>query len=155
MKALYVFIISVSILFVVGCDSNITTGESAATNGTVYDLDQTTSGPIKLDTFQCSGISVRKGAYKQSQKPGNKHFVKREKDSVTYSGIVYVTHKGPSDKISYHSYQYYFKATKAYSDAYVKYNTYSNEEENGEILQKISTQETGYHLDFGYKKISG
>lgn len=151
MKAIYVFIISVSILFVVGCDSNITTMEPT-TATTVYDLDQTTSGPIKLDTFQCSSVSIRKGAFHPGKKLENQHFVRREKDSVTYSGIVYLAHKNASDEVSYHSYQYYFKATAFYSDAYLKYDTYTNEAGNGELLQKISTQETAYHLDFGYKK---
>lgn len=151
MKAIYVFIISVSILFVVGCDSNTTTTEPAAAT-TVYDLDQTTSGPIKLDTFQCASVSIRKGSYLAGNKPENRHFVKKEQDSITYSGIVYLAHKDASDKISYHSYQYYFKATAYYSDAYLKYNTYTNEEENGELRQKISNRETAYHLDFGYKK---
>lgn len=151
MKALYVFFSCVSILFAVGCSSNDVSKDTAADTEQVYVLDQTTSGPIKLDSFQCSKVSIRKGTYASGKMPYNRHFVHKGKDSITYSGVVYVTHKDPADKISYHSYQYYFKTAAGYSDVYVKYNTYSNELVNGEMVQKIATRENAWHLDFGYK----
>lgn len=154
MKSIYVFIFSVSILLAVGCSSNeTTTTDWMKDDQPVYVLDQTTSGPIKLDTFQCSRVSVRKGTF-NGQLPKNKHTVHRDKDSVTYSGIVYVAHKDPAEKISYHRYQYYFKAAGGYSDVYIKHDTITNEQVNGVAVQRFSTRENSWHLDFGYKTVA-
>lgn len=147
MKAIYTFFAAASLLTVVACSNQ----DQSGTEDTMLLQPPVTASedhpsPISLDTFQHTSSSVTAHYAPAAALPASRFRVKREKDSVTWSGVFYATHEDADRRISYHAYRFYFKASGLNSYAYLRYTAHAPVA--GTAADRHFTREAGYHLDF-------
>lgn len=147
MKAIYTFFAAASLLTVVACSNQ----DQNATDDTMLLQQPVTASDdhpavISLDSFQHTSSSVTAHYAPAAALPASRFHIKREKDSVTWSGVFYATHEEADHRISYHTYRFYFKASGLNSYACLRYTAHAPVA--GAATDRHFTREAGYYLDF-------
>ena len=145
MKAVYVFIGCVALLTTVACSNMEENREAEEMAALMAVMPTDNHATVSLDSFQRHTIATLPGNLPNVAAPGNTLYIHRDKDSITFSGALYVAGDVAHNNAR-QAYHFYFKAGSTSSYAFLRYTRYL-QDKTGE--KKLQCLETGYRLRFG------